>query len=251
MQVYPSGSGDLGERRTRSRRMNNTLGKKSLTEKQFRVFYFIVSHIEKVGLPPSVREIADHFSISIKAAHDYLKSLSKKEYIRLFSGTARGLEILKKDLSEFSEFLQTNDLELIKIQDKGVYVPLLNTNLTTPSITNKENISCLILLSQHMIPQQSDNYVTYKVNDNSMQNAGFIEGDLLILKTIQSLAEVAMNSLVGIIHNNTVMIRKYSQEVKGELHLLADSKDIYAPIVMKNTEVNFIFGIVVGSYRIY
>ena len=89
---FEPGSGNLGRLREQSLRIG---GKMSLTEKQAIVLRFIEDHIKDVGIPPTVREIAIYFTISSKAAHDYVRVIAKKGYIRLLPNAARGIVVLK------------------------------------------------------------------------------------------------------------------------------------------------------------
>ena len=251
MQVYPSGSGDLGERRTRSRRLDDALGKKSLTEKQFKVFYFLCSHIDKIGLPPSVREIADHFSISIKAAHDYLKSLSKKEYIRLFPGTARGVEILKKDISEWNEFIEECDMNLEPMKDEILEVPLLGSIAAGTPILAQENIHSILLVPQSLV---SENYkgilFALRVKGDSMQDGGIIDGDFAILKqVIDYKSEVKNGDIIAAILDGDATLKRYNK-INGKLQLLPDNSK-YNPINIAESDIISIAGKLVALYRKY
>jgi repressor LexA len=98
---FEPGSGNLGTPRDKSRRLGRT--KMSLTEKQAIVLRFIEDHINDVGIPPTVREIAIYFTISSKAAHDHIKAIAKKGYIRTLPGAARAIVLLKSIKGENNE----------------------------------------------------------------------------------------------------------------------------------------------------
>ena len=53
-----------------------------LTNRQRDVAAFITDFIKQNSYPPSVREVAEHFRFSVKAAHDHLKALEAKNVIR-------------------------------------------------------------------------------------------------------------------------------------------------------------------------
>lgn len=55
-------------------------GRKPLTEIQFITLEHIKYKIENDGFPPSIREIAEDFGITTKAAYDRLKAIEKKGY---------------------------------------------------------------------------------------------------------------------------------------------------------------------------
>ena len=97
---FKPGSGNLGTPRDKSRRIG---GKMSLTEKQEIILRFIEDHINDIGIPPTVREIAIYFTISSKAAHEHVRAIAKKSYIRLLPGAARGIVVLKSIKGENNE----------------------------------------------------------------------------------------------------------------------------------------------------
>ena len=71
---------------------------KDLTEKQRKVFDFIVSHKEEKGFPPTVLEIQNEFGYrSSTIVTKYLRALQKKGYVILHKNVSRGIEVLKKE----------------------------------------------------------------------------------------------------------------------------------------------------------
>ena len=56
---------------------------KTLTARQQAVLDFIAEYLEAHAYPPTIREIADSFAISVKGAYDHVKALEKKGKIRL------------------------------------------------------------------------------------------------------------------------------------------------------------------------
>ena len=72
---------------------------KDLTKRQGQVLAFITEAIAGNGIPPSVREIANYFSISPKGAHDHIIALEKKKYIiRSKKGHSRSIIVVDNDL---------------------------------------------------------------------------------------------------------------------------------------------------------
>ena len=67
---------------------------KALTAKQQNVFEYIRKKGGKIGYPPSVREIAQQFGISTRAAYDHLRSIEKKGHIRRHARLSRGIELV-------------------------------------------------------------------------------------------------------------------------------------------------------------
>ena len=66
-----------------------------LTERQQQVLDFIACHIHDRGIPPTVREIWEHFGItSPNGVVGHIKTLERKGYIEHMPDTSRGIRIL-------------------------------------------------------------------------------------------------------------------------------------------------------------
>lgn len=66
-----------------------------LTEKQSKIFEFIVREIKTNCMPPTRAEIAKNFNFSsINAAEDHLQALARKGFIQLRTGKARGIFVV-------------------------------------------------------------------------------------------------------------------------------------------------------------
>lgn len=76
---------------------------RSATGKQREVLLFIDSSIKANGFPPSMREVADNFKISNKAAYDRLQALRKKELINWQDGKARTVAIMESGFVELQQ----------------------------------------------------------------------------------------------------------------------------------------------------
>jgi len=70
---------------------------KEPTPRQQEVLHFITSFTELNSCPPTVRETAEHFSISVKAVQDHFTALRKKGYIAPSEGRSRSLKVLIDD----------------------------------------------------------------------------------------------------------------------------------------------------------
>ena len=65
-----------------------------LTERQRQVLEFIQDRIEAWGYPPTIREVADKFKISVKGSYDHIKALEKKKYLRCRGNRSRAIEVM-------------------------------------------------------------------------------------------------------------------------------------------------------------
>ena len=76
-------------------RKTNSTNKLPLTERQRKIFDFILSNISKFGYPPTIPEIQEKFSFkSPNAVQDHLEALERKGYISRRAYKSRGIEIL-------------------------------------------------------------------------------------------------------------------------------------------------------------
>jgi len=67
-----------------------------LTQQQYRILDYIQRHIFQEGYPPTRIEIARAFKFrSPNAAQDHIDALSRKGFIAVKPGTARGIKVLR------------------------------------------------------------------------------------------------------------------------------------------------------------
>ena len=78
---------------------------KEITERQKEILNFISDYQEENSYPPTVREIGDHFGVSIRAVQDHITALQKKGFISQTQKKSRSIKVLiderKKDSSMF------------------------------------------------------------------------------------------------------------------------------------------------------
>jgi repressor LexA len=63
---------------------------------QLKVLNFIKTFIEKNSYSPTIREIADNFSVSTKGAQDHVSALRRKGYIRSEYHKSRTITVIKE-----------------------------------------------------------------------------------------------------------------------------------------------------------
>ena len=73
---------------------------KELTDRQLQVLRFIQSYTDANTCPPTVRETAEYFSISLKAVQDHIAALRKKGYLSQSEKRSRSLKVLIDDRPE-------------------------------------------------------------------------------------------------------------------------------------------------------
>ena len=138
---------------------------KGPTERQKEVLNFISGYIDAHAYPPTIREVADFFSISIKGASDHLTALRRKGLLKQGDKKYRTMELVRTGNGE-EEFAE---------------IPILGTVAAGRPILAVENMDGSIKLHRSFI-RNGAKYFALKVKGDSMENAGIIDGDIAIIE---------------------------------------------------------------------
>jgi len=155
---------------------------RGLTARQSEVLGFINSFVDANGYPPTVREVADHFGFrSPRAAHDHMKALVKKGYVRTQAGKPRALEVLR-----------------------GRGIPVLGRIAAgEPMLAVEEADHSLDLDPAFFGPGQ---LFALKVRGESMVEAHIADGDMVILRA-QETAQPG--EVVAVIMDDEVTLKQF------------------------------------------
>ncbi len=190
---------------------------KGLTPTQERVVEFISSFRTENSIPPTVREIADHFGYkSTNAVRQHLRLIEQKGRLRLWPNKARGIEVLS-DLKDGPRHTSTGSVE----------VPILGKVAAGTPITAVENHEGTIALDKNFF--RGADLFTLRVNGLSMVNAGILDGDIVVINK-QDTPEIGEIMAVSV--NNEVTLKRYYIEGNDVL-LKAENphfKDIRVPL---------------------
>jgi repressor LexA len=137
--------------------------------RQREVLAFITRFIEQHKYPPSVRELAGHFAISLRGAYDHLKALRKKGFVRWSEGRSRALEVLDAGTPERPH-------ELVR-------VPLLGSVAAGIPVLAEDHPEGTVAVSGELLG--SGEHFALRVKGDSMQNAGILDGDIAIVRRQQ------------------------------------------------------------------
>lgn len=140
--------------------------RKKLTSRQKETLDCIIESVKGLGYPPTVREIADHFKISIKAAYDHLLAVEKKGYIKRNPTKPRAIELL--------DFISMN------LPYKVINVPIIGRVPAGEPLLATENIEGTLPISSEVISEGEA--FALKVKGISMIEAGILDGDYVIVK---------------------------------------------------------------------
>ncbi len=244
--TYPfqAGGGTLGRHRAKSPRLDQKLGKFSLTEKQAKILTFVKQHIEAVGFPPTIRQIASYFSVSAKAAHDHLRAIAKKGYLRLFPGSARGMELIHTD--HFP--IQDKSDRQVGFEDVTI-VPLVGSIAAGVPILAEENVESNLAFPKSFLPPTGTMFAL-RVKGDSMEKVGIFDGDVAVLTQVDDVnTQVKNGDIVAAMIDGSATLKTF-QRKKNRIELIPEN-DRYRPILIAEKDLASIVGRLVGVYRRY
>jgi len=137
---------------------------KEPTERQKEVLGFIAEYISSHAYPPTIREVADFFSISVKGANDHLAALKKKGLLKQGDKKSRTIKLVKDEEGE-------------NIAD----IPILGTVAAGRPIMALENMDGSIKMHRSFL-KNAGKYFALRVKGDSMEGAGIVDGDIAVIE---------------------------------------------------------------------
>lgn len=186
---------------------------KAITERQKQVLGFVEAYIARHQYPPTVREIAAHFAVSSKAAHDHLKALERKGLVQCGSRQSRSISVT-----------QTED------HSSSVRIPVIGHVAAGLPVLAEENFSETIDVPRGMLG--SGKHFALEVRGDSMAGAGIMDGDMAIIRH----QETATNGeiVVAAMDDGITLKRFYLEQ--NRVRLQAENPD-YPPIFTSSLRV--------------
>jgi len=188
---------------------------KELTDRQKQVLSFIANYIKKNSYPPTIREIADHFKISVKGAHDHITALRKKGHLRQADKRPRTMGLTHS---------RPEDADLVEI-------PLLGTVAAGLPVLAEENFDGNILLHRSML-KKNKKYFALKVKGDSMSGIGILEGDTAIIEKQNS---VRNGDIAVAVIDEAVTLKRFYRE-SSRIRLQAENP-AYKPIYSQDVKI--------------
>lgn len=140
---------------------------KEPTKRQEEVLDFISRYVNTHAYPPTIREVAEFFCISVKGAHDHLTALKKKGFLKQGDKKSRTIELVKNE-----EEAEQEDVEEI---------PILGTVAAGRPILSDENLDGYVRLHRSFL-KKDKSYFALRIRGDSMENAGIMDGDTAIIE---------------------------------------------------------------------
>lgn len=188
---------------------------KALTQRQGEVLDYIKNYSRECHFPPTIREISEHFGISIKGAYDHVKALEKKHYLRTGANRSRTIEVIGESMSD---------------EEQTVEIPILGNVAAGVPLLSEENLEGTVRIPSTQL--RSGNHFAMHVRGDSMQGVGIMDGDLAIIRQ-QPVAD--NGDIVVAMVDEAVTLKRFVKE-KNRVRLQAEN-DAYPPIFTQNVRV--------------
>lgn len=191
-----------------------------ITNRQQEVLDFIKTFIAHSKYPPTIREVSEHFGISVKGAYDHVKALEKKQAIRCDTNRSRAIEVLD------GEGKSDHTVETEPVRE----VPLLGTVAAGLPLLAEENFDGTVTVPAASL--RNRNYFAVKVSGDSMINAGIMDGDVAIIAH-QPVAE--NGDIVVAMVDEAVTLKRFFRET-NRVQLKAENP-AYPPIYTRDVRI--------------
>ena len=202
---------------------------KTLTDRQREVLDFIAQYTEENYRAPSVRDISEHFNISLRAVQDHIAALQRKGYLSLSERRARSLHVLKDEREKVPPTFVSK-------------IPVLGTVAAGKPLLSEENLDGYVSLAEPFIrPDKS--YFALHVRGASMINAGILEGDLAIVEQAENADD---GQIVVAVVDNAITLKRIYRET-NRIRLQPENPE-FQPLYC--TDVRIV-GILTGLVRTY
>ena len=181
---------------------------KGPTERQKEVLDFIARYVQAHTYPPTIREVADFFSISVKGTHDHLTALKKKGLLKQGSRKSRAMELVKSESDK----------------EASVDIPVLGTVAAGRPILAEENTDGSMRLPRSFLGS-GGKYFALKVRGDSMEDAGIIDGDTAIIEQ----KEMVQNGEIAVVMLDDAVTLKTFYRESARIRLQPENSK-YSPI---------------------
>jgi repressor LexA len=222
-----------------------------LTKKQKNLLIFINEKLKRTGISPSYDEMRMSLNLKSKSGiHRLISALEERGFIKRLPHKARALEVIKlpenagaQDLyNNFSPKIIKGGLDLNKIDDEEVFIPVLGKIAAGAPIEALENQSESLPLSKSYLG--SNEYFALKVEGDSMIEAGINTGDYVIIKKT-NIAESG-KIVVALIDDHEATLKRMRK--KGPSIALESANPAYETKIYNNERVK-IQGVLASLYR--
>lgn len=200
-----------------------------LTTRQSEVLRFIRESIDDSGMPPTRREITDHFNWgSLNAAEEHLKALERKGVIIVTRKKSRGIQLAGDGSMR-----------------RGASIPIIGRVAAGSPIDAIEHVETHVTIPVNMFSPAADYFL--RVRGDSMVNIGVYDDDLVAVHRTQT---VANGQIVVARIGDEVTLKRFERiQNSPQVRLIAENDNIAAIEVDTKKEDFVIEGVSVGVVR--
>ncbi|MCD6342982.1 MAG: transcriptional repressor LexA [Spirochaetaceae bacterium] len=185
------------------------------TSRQTEVLDFLKSFLSGHKYPPTIREVAGHFGISVKGAYDHVKALEKKGLIACDNNRSRAIEIIETPADSNNNLVQ---------------VPLLGHVAAGMPLFAEENFEGNISMSAMLVG--NGKVFALRVEGESMIGAGIMDGDIAVFS---QQAQVENGQIVVAMVDEAVTLKRFYKE-KNRVRLQAENP-AYPPMYTADVRI--------------
>ncbi|WP_288189211.1 transcriptional repressor LexA [uncultured Treponema sp.] len=203
---------------------------RSLTDRQREVLDYIAQFTEDNVYPPTVREIGDHFEISLRAVQDHIAALQKKGYLsQSQKRCSRSIRVIKDErVKESAPFTSK--------------IPVLGNVAAGRPLLSEENLDGYVNLSEPFV-RPGKEYFALHVHGTSMINAGILDGDLAVIEVAHVASE---GQIVVAVIDNAITLKRFYHEA-SRVRLQPENPD-FQPIYCQEVRIVGILSSIVRTY---
>jgi len=204
-----------------------------MTQRQREVLSFMRGFTDKHGAPPTVREIAERFRFTPRAAFDHLRALERKGMLHRRVTDKRVSRTLV--LTDRSPERSRRDRE----------IPILGRIAAGAPIFAAENREDVIPVRPEWLAAKGGEVFALRVRGDSMIQAHIADGDLVLVRKQES---AATGDIVAAMIDQEATVKRFATE-SGTV-LLKPEHPTMKPIVVDPQRAEFrILGKVIGLIR--
>ena len=214
-----------------------------LTARQRDILQFIVDNTEKMGFPPTIREIGIRFQIrSTNGVNDHLKALERKGYLSRGDQLSRSMVATAIGRRYLGLEDDTNADRLM------LRVPFVNGVLPGTDLLDPQNIEDHLNVDSALLPKTVADRFALRVRGEAMIDAGILSGDILFAKRQRT---VRSGDLAVVLLDGDLAVRRLYYE--GNRIRLQPANATMHPVYIDGGQPGGfdIHGAVIGLWRRY
>jgi repressor LexA len=196
----------------------------SLPRRQQLIFDYLREHQQRFGAPPTFREVAAHFGLTISTVQESVAALERKGFLARTPGKARGLHIAET------------------LASASRTIPILGLTTAGQPALAIEHIEGHLVIDTSLFPETE--VFALRVSGESMIDAGIHDGDFAIIRRQN---EVAVGEIALVLVDREEATIKKVYRAKQQVELRPANPEMKS-LFLQADRVR-IQGKVIGIYR--